>query len=237
MALSNASTSTESRGKHPQKIRVVIADDHALVREGTRQILEKEGDIKVVGEAGDGEELVRLVTTLKPDVALVDIAMPVLDGIKATTQIKELYPETAVLILTAYHDDSFVFHLLEVGAAGYLLKTARGREVVEAVRSVNAGESVLHPAVARKVLNRFMPVGGRILEQKPSDVLTEREKEVLRLATRGCSNKEIGDELCLSVRTVQGHLRRIFNKLQVSSRTEAVVLALKQGWVILDDLP
>jgi NarL family two-component system response regulator LiaR len=219
------------------KIKVMIADDHAVVREGTCQILEQEPDIDVVAEAADGEEAVRLAGSSRPDVAIIDIAMPGIDGIEATRQIKSLYPAIAVLILSAYDDDQFVFSLLEAGAAGYLLKSIRGRELVDAVRQVHAGESVLHPAIARKVLNRFVPAADKSTRQKPSDMLSEREIEVLRLATRGLSNQHIADELCLSLRTVQAHLGHIFNKLQVSSRTEAVVHALKKGWVTLEDIP
>ena len=218
-------------------IRVLIADDHALVREGTRRMLEQEADMQVVGEAGDGEETVKLACELKPDVAIVDISMPKLDGIEATKQIKERCPSVTILILSAYDDDQFIFSLLEAGAAGYLLKSIRSRELVDAVRAVQAGESVLHPAIAKKVLNRFVSSGGKPQAAKPADVLSDREKEILRLATKGLSNADIAKELYLSVRTVQGHLGHIFNKLQVGSRTEAVVRALKEGWVTLDDIP
>ncbi len=218
-------------------IRVLIADDHALVREGTRRMLEQETDMQVVGEAGDGEETVKLACELKPDVAIVDIAMPKLDGIEATKQIKERCPSVTILILSAYDDDQFIFSLLEAGAAGYLLKSVRSRELVDAVRAVHAGESVLHPSIAKKVLNRFVSTGGKPQAAKPADVLSDREKEILRLATKGLSNADIAKELYLSVRTVQGHLGHIFNKLQVGSRTEAVVRALKEGWVTLDDIP
>jgi NarL family two-component system response regulator LiaR len=218
------------------KIRILIADDHAVVREGTRQILEQELDLEVVGEAGDGEEAVALATDLKPDVAIVDISMPKLDGIEATRQIKSLCPAISVLILTAYDDEQFIFSLLEAGAAGYLLKTVRGRELVDAVRAVNAGESVLHPLIARKVLNRFVPASGKAAQEEQLEELSVREMEVLRLAAKGLSNQDIATELCLSIRTVQGHLGHIFNKLQVGSRTEAVVHALKKGWVTLDDV-
>ena len=217
-----------------KKIKILIADDHAFVRESTRRILEQESDLEVVGEAGDGEEAVRLATSFKPDVAIIDIAMPKLDGIEATKQIKNLCPAITVLILSAYDDDQFVFSLLEAGAAGYLLKSVRGQEIVDAVRAVHSGESVLHPTVARKVLNRFARPSDEVEAKKPSELLSEREMEVLKLVTKGLSNKDIADKLCLSVRTVQGHLANIFNKLQVSSRTEAVVHALKQGWVTLD---
>ena len=218
-------------------IKILIADDHAVVREGTRQILEQEPDLNVVAEAGDGEEAVRLAASSKPDVAIIDVAMPRVDGIEATRRIKALYPAIAVLVLTAYDDDQFVFSLLEAGAAGYLLKSVRGRELIDAVRAVYSGESVLHPTIARKVLNRFVPTPGKLKEHEPSEVLSEREMDVLKLATMGLTNQDIANKLCLSVRTVQAHLGHIFNKLQVSSRTEAVVCALKEGWVTLDDVP
>ena len=219
-----------------ETIRILIADDHAFVREGTRRILEQEPDLEVVAEAGDGEEAVKLACDLKPDVALVDVAMPRLDGIEATRRIKAQCPAVAVLVLSAYDDDQFIFGLLEAGAAGYLLKSVRGQEIVEAIRAVHAGESVLHPSVARKVLNRFAGVSGKPRDRKSLDLLTEREMDVLKLVTKGLSNKDIAEGLCLSVRTVQGHLANIFNKLRVSSRTEAVVHALREGWVTLDDV-
>jgi len=217
-------------------IKLLIADDHAVVREGTRQILEREADITVVAEAADGEEAVRMAGNSAPDVIIMDIAMPKMDGIEATRQIKSLHPNIAILILSAYDDDQFVFNLIEAGAAGYLLKSVRGHELVEAVRAVNAGESVLHPAIARKVLNRFAPAAGKEPKQKVLEVLSDREVEVLQLAARGLSNQDIANELCLSLRTVQAHLGHIFNKLQVSSRTEAVVRALKEGWITLGDV-
>jgi two-component system, NarL family, response regulator LiaR len=217
------------------KIKILIADDHAVVREGTRQILEQEADFEVVAEASDGEEAVRLASSCQPNVAIIDIAMPKMDGIEATRQIKKNCPSVTVLILSAYDDDQFVFSLLEAGAAGYLLKSVRGRELIEAVRQVYAGESVLHPAIARKVLNRFVPAAGETKERKPSETISQREMEVLKLASRGMSNQDIANELCLSLRTVQAHLGHIFNKLQVGSRTEAVVRALKEGWITLDN--
>lgn len=217
-------------------IKILIADDHAVVREGTRQILEQESDLEVIAEAVDGEEAIKFAGSFRPDIAIIDIAMPGIDGIEATREIKKLYPDISVLILTAYDDDQFVFSLLEAGAAGYLLKSVRGQELVDAVRQVYAGESVLHPSIARKVLNRFVTVGEKSgsKEVKP---LSDRETEVLRLATQGLNNQDIADKLYLSLRTVQAHLGHIFNKLQVSSRTEAVVKALKEGWISLEDIP
>lgn len=217
------------------KIRVLLADDHVLVREGTRELLEREGDFVVVGEADNGEQAVGLAIELRPDVALMDIAMPVLNGIEATKQIKTNCPATAVLILTAYEDDQYVFALLEAGAAGYLLKDVRSRDLIEAIRAVNAGESVLHPVVARKVVDRFARRPDQPSEESPLERLTEREMEVLRLAAKGWSNRDIAKALVLSVRTVQGHLQNIFDKLDVGSRTEAVVQALQQGWLTIED--
>jgi len=214
------------------KIRILIADDHAVVREGTRRILEQELDIEVVGEAGDGEEAVNLATSLKPDVVIMDISMPKMDGIEATRLIKAACPTISVLALSAYDDDQFVFSLLEAGAAGYLLKSVRGRELLDAIRAVYSGESVLHPSIARKVLNRFVSASGKPEGKEPSGMLSDREMEVLKLAAKGLSNQDIAEKLCLSIRTVQGHLG-----LQVGSRTEAVVRALKEGWVTLDDVP
>lgn len=218
-------------------IRILIADDHAVVRDGTRQIIEQEPDMEVVAEAADGAEAIRMAGFARPDVAIIDIAMPNVDGIEATRKIKADYPEITVLILSAFDDDQFVFSLLEAGAAGYLLKSVRGRELIEAIRQVHGGESVLHPAIARKVLNRFVPKANKPATRKNPEILSEREMDVMRLATRGLTNQEIADELSLSLRTVQAHLGHIFNKLQVSSRTEAVVRALKEGWVTLDDIP
>jgi NarL family two-component system response regulator LiaR len=218
------------------KIRVLLAEDHVIVREGTRELVQHEPDMEVVGEASDGEEAIQLAAKLRPDVVIMDIAMPKLNGIEATKQIKELYPATAVLVLTAYDDDQYIFALLEAGAAGYLLKNVRGRELIDAIRAVYAGESVLHPAITRKVIESFLPAG-KPAERRIAEPLSEREMEVIKLAGRGMSNKDIAEELSLSVRTVQAHLGNIFNKLGVGSRTEAVLYALKKGWVALEDLP
>ena len=216
------------------KIRILLADDHVLVRQGTRELLEQEEDMEVVAEAGDGEEAVQLATSHRPDVAIMDIAMPKLNGIEATRQIKALHPATAVLVLTAYDDDQYVFALLEAGAAGYLLKDVHATELIRAIRAVHAGESVLHPAIARKVINRFAQPADRRLEES-LEQLTERELEVLKLAAKGMTNRQIASELVISVRTVQVHLSNVFGKIGVGSRTEAVLHALRQGWITLED--
>ena len=225
------------KGTRVDKIRVIIAEDHAVVREGTRQILERQEDIEVVGEAANGAEAVALVDRLNPDVALVDISMPVMTGIEATEKIKATHPATAVLILTAYDDDQYIFALLGAGAAGYLLKDVPAAEVVRAIRSVHAGEPVLHPAIARKVLARFATEGQVERSVSSNDgLLTMRERDILRLAACGMSNSRIADRLSVSIRTVQAHLTHIFDKLGVGSRTQAVIAGLRRGLIDLEDL-
>ena len=218
-----------------EAIQIVIAEDHALVREGTRQILENHPGLEVVGEAEDGEEAVALVSRLKPNVVLMDIAMPKLNGIEATRLIKKDSPATSVLILTAYDDDQYIFALLDAGAAGYLLKSVRGDELAQAVRAVAEGESVLHPAIAAKVFKRYTE-SGKSATPEEVEPLTEREFEVLAMAAKGLSNKMIARELHLSDRTVQVHLSNIFGKLGVASRTEAVITALRRGLLRLEEL-
>lgn len=218
------------------KITILLADDHVLVREGTRELLEHEDDMSVVGEAGDGEKAVDLAADLRPDVVIMDIAMPKLNGIEATKRIKSIHPDSAVLILSAYDDDQYVFALLEAGAAGYLLKDVPSHELVEAIRAVHAGESILHPTIARKVINRFAPPLGEQAAGVGVDQLSRREMEVLRLAAQGMTNMQIANELVLSVRTVQGHLSNIFSKMHVGSRTEAVIQALRWAWLSLEDI-
>lgn len=223
--------------RYEDPIRVVIADDHAVFRQGTRELLAREPDIQVVGEAADGEEAVRVVSEHKPDVAILDISMPVLNGIDATRQIKRESPETRILILTAYDFDEYVIAMLDAGAAGYILKTANYADVVSAVRSVYHGEAVLDRVVARKVWSHFtaQSKGVRAIAGGP-DSLSERELQVLLQAAKGASNKEIALALGVSWRTIQTHLRSIFTKLGVASRTEAVVKGLQEGWLRLEQL-
>ena len=219
------------------RIRILLAEDHVVVRQGTRQLLEREHDLEVIGEAGDGEEAVQLASKLRPDVVIMDVAMPKLSGIEATRQVKELLPSAIVLVLTSYDYDEYIFSLLEAGAAGYLLKDVSGDELIDAIRAVYAGEPVLHPIVVRKLMTRFKSQAATTAEARPQELLSQRELEVLKLAARGMSNKDIGEALFISVRTVQAHLRSIFNKLGVGSRSEAVLYVLKRGWFTLEDLP
>lgn len=219
------------------KIKILLAEDHVVVRQGTRQLLERESDLEIIGEASDGEEAVQLTTKLKPDVVVMDISMPKLGGIEATRQIKALVSSVAVLVLTGYDYDEYIFSLLEAGAAGYLLKSVSGDELIGAIRAVHSGEPVLHPIVLQKLIARFKSPTPGSTEARPDELLSEREIEVLRVAAKGMSNKAIGEELIISVRTVQAHLRSIFNKLGVGSRSEAVLHGLKRGWFTLEDLP
>jgi DNA-binding NarL/FixJ family response regulator len=218
-----------------EQIRVILAEDHTLMREMTRQLLEQ-AEMRVVAEAADGIEAVELSLRHRPDVVVMDIAMPRLNGVEATRQIKAQCPTIAILVLTAYDDNQYVTALLETGAAGYLLKTVKAGELVEAIRRVYVGEAVLHPQIAKKVLQHFVAgahAAGRVTS---CELLSEREKEVLRLAAQGKANKEIAACLSLSERTIQSHLSRIFNKLGVASRTEAVIRGLRAGWLRMEDI-
>lgn len=209
-------------------IRLILADDHVMLRQGTLAMLARESDLTVVGEANDGAEAVRLAETLRPDVVVMDVRMPGMNGIEATRQIRNRWPSVQVLVLTAHDDDEYVFALLEAGANGYLLKTAPVADLVRAIRTVAAGESAMAPSIVRKLVNR---VSGR-KAQEPEDefeALTGREMEVLKLLAQGMTNKQIADTLIISDRTVQTHLSNIFGKLGVNSRTEAILIAMKRN--------
>jgi DNA-binding NarL/FixJ family response regulator len=218
------------------EIKVMLVEDHVLVREGTKELLDREEDIRVVAEAGDGEEAIWLANARHLDVIVMDIAMPKMDGLEATRRIKAINPGAAILVLTAYDDDEYIFAFLEAGAAGYMLKDASTKDLIEGIRAVHAGESVLHPAVARKVIDYFGQKRADQPEQGARGELTEREIEVLRLAAKGMTNREIAGELFISPRTVQAHMSNIFGRLQVGSRTEAILYALREGWLSMEDM-
>jgi DNA-binding NarL/FixJ family response regulator len=212
-------------------IRLLLVDDHPIVRKGTREMLEPYPDFDVVGEAGDGREGIQKTLELQPDVILMDVSMPGMNGIEATQAIKTQMSKVAVLVLTSYDDDAYVFALLEAGAAGYILKNAREDEIVGAIRAVADGESVLNPVIAKKVLNRFSMQQTVRVNGSLEESLSPRELEVLRAAATGATNKEIAKGLDISPRTVQVHLANIFSKLGVGSRTEAVLTGIKRGWI------
>jgi DNA-binding NarL/FixJ family response regulator len=208
-------------------IRVILADDHPVVRAGIRQFLEYAGDIQIVAEASDGLEAQQLIEQYLPDVAVLDIQMPQASGIEVTRWVRSHHHNVGILVLTAYDDDPYVLAVLQAGANGYVLKTASPADIIRAVRDVHAGKSALDPAVTQKVM-------AQIIRQESAPYiqeLTEREMEVLTLVGQGHTNKAIGAQLGISDRTVQGHLARIFNKLQASSRTEAVMRAVSLGWL------
>jgi NarL family two-component system response regulator LiaR len=211
-------------------IRVLLVEDHKIVREGTHQLLDEVADFEVVGEAMDGIEALEQTDRLRPDVIVMDVRLPRLNGIEATREIKKRYPEIQILILSAYEDDCYVFPLLEAGASGYLLKTASGHELELAIRTVQRGETALSPLVAHKVVRR-MNRKQLYRSEEMCEGLTERELEVLRAVALGQSNKEIANTLSISNGTVQVHLRNIFSKMQVNGRTEAVTYAISQGWI------
>ena len=213
-------------------IRVLIADDHAIVRKGIRALLATEADIEVVGEAADGKEAVEKAERLHPDVILMDLVMPGMDGIEATRRITTRQPETRILVLTSFAEDEKVFPALKAGALGYLLKDAGPEELVRAIRQVYCGESSLHPAIARKVLQELSRPPERPLTPEP---LTERELEVLRLIAKGKSNREIAEELVISEATVRTHVSNILGKLQLASRTQAALYALREGIAELEE--
>lgn len=209
-------------------IRVILVDDHALVRAGIREYLDRAEQIDVIGEAGSGEEAMRLVDELRPDVALVDIKMSGMSGIELTNWIRTNH-DTRVLVVSAYDDDAYVSAAVDAGANGYLLKNTSPAHLTDAVRAVSDGEATLDPSVASKVLRLATTRSDRAATE-----LSTRELDVLELVARGMTNKDIATELLISARTVQGHLRRIFEKLGVVSRTEAVTVSLARGLISLE---
>jgi NarL family two-component system response regulator LiaR len=218
------------------KTRILIADDHPLLREALCKVFSNQKDMEVVGEASNGDEAIKLASQLKPDVLVMDIMMPEFTGLEASRQIKMITPNIAILILTAYDDDNYVLGLLDAGAAGYLLKSARGQDLVDAVRAVRAGESVLHPKIIEKLLKQALAKSSGTADPMVSELLSEREQEMLKLLAIGMSNKEIAQKLCLSLRTVKAHMSNIFIKMNVASRSEALVKALKSGMLTLEDI-
>jgi len=222
--------------RKPGKVTILIADDHPLLRQSLRNILDKQTDFQVVAEACDGEEAVRLANQLEPDVVIMDIGLPKLDGLEATRQIKAIHPNIVVLVLTVYGDDKHVLNILQAGAAGYLTKSVFGEEVVQAIRGVVAGEVVLSPSVAQLLLRQAARYPTKPVLLEAGEKLSTRELEVIKLVARGMSNKDIAMALGLSLRTVKGYLANIFSKLGVASRTEVVISSLQTGFLTLDDI-
>jgi NarL family two-component system response regulator LiaR len=210
-----------------EQIRVLLVDDHEVVRKGTRAYLENLSDFKIVGEASSGEEAVGLAAALKPDVVLMDLIMPEMDGVETTRRLKAIHPETQIVILTSYHDDSDIFPVIEAGALSYLLKDSRLEEVAEALRLAVKNEAVLDPNVASRVVKKL---AGRHEETpNPFIELTEREMDVLMLIADGLSNSKIAEELVISEHTVKTYVSNILSKLNLTDRTQAAVYAWRKG--------
>ncbi|NHN33858.1 response regulator [Paenibacillus agricola] len=233
-----------------RNIRLVLADDHQLFREGVKRILNMENDLEVVGECGDGIQVIELCNSLSPDIVLMDINMPVENGVVATGKLKEIFPDIKVIILSIHDDESYVFETLRKGASGYLLKDMEAESLINAIRSVVAGHAYIHPKVTGKLINQLrrmtyldeVGVAGSGVVSKEAGVkyihsdsspLTRREAEVLRLMAEGKSNKMIGEFLFISEKTVKNHVSSILQKMEVDDRTQAVIVAIKNGWVTL----
>ena len=221
------------------KVRVLIADDHQVVREGLSAILKTKKDLDVVGVAKDGIEAVEKTRQLLPDVVLMDISMPRMNGVEATREIKRENPHIGVVVLTMYAEEEYIFDLVKSGATGYLLKDADSDEIVKAIHAIAEGESLIHPSVASKILNEFSLLAegkGRKPGRMEHD-LTDREITVLQLVSEGKTNKEIANVLNLSEKTVKNHVRNIFHKLHVYDRTQAAIHAIRKGLIELDPKP
>lgn len=230
-------------------VKLLLADDHQLFREGVKRIINMENDLEVIGECGDGIQVIELCNTLNPDIVLMDINMPIENGVVATQKLKEIFPAVKVIILSIHDDESYVFETLRKGASGYLLKDMEAESLINAIRSVVSGHAYIHPKVTGKLINQLrrmtylednkVAVDGEVQEagvkyiHSPNSPLTRREAEVLRLMAEGKSNKAIGEFLFISEKTVKNHVSSILQKLEVDDRTQAVIVAIKNGWVTL----
>lgn len=208
-----------------ERISVIIVDDHPVVRQGLRTFLETQKDLEIVSEASDGEEALTQIGESVPDVVLMDLVLPGIDGIEATRRVRELSPNTKVIVLTSFADDEKVFPAIKAGAAGYLLKDVEPAQLADAIRSVHAGEALLHPTVAARLMQEVSSEERR----GPGGTLTERELEVLRLIARGMSNREISRELTVSEKTVKTHVSNLLAKLHLADRTQAALYAVRRG--------
>lgn len=218
-----------------EKIRLLIADDHPAFREGLSRLLEEEEDLECVATSADGEEAVKMVEELHPDVAIIDVSMPKLDGIKATEKIKAACPDTAVLMVSAFDYPSYVLASLKAGASGYMSKDRPLQELISAIRLVRGGDSILDLKATDTIVQCL--IDSERGSKTGFDELQSRELDVIKLTAKGMSNKDIANELFISERTVQTHLINIFRKLGVNSRTQAVLYALRKGWITLNDAP
>lgn len=209
------------------KLRILLADDHTILRDGIRSLIEDEPDMEVVGEAEDGITVVKLADSLKPDVILMDLAMPLLNGLEATRQIRKNQPGAKILILTMHENEEYIRQVLAAGAMGYILKDAAARELLGAIRSVHKGEVVLSPAITRLIVTDYLRWGD-LSAQEPSDGLTDRERQILQLIAEGYPNKQIADILSISIKTVQAHRLNLMKKLDLHDRGELIKYAIQK---------
>ncbi len=214
-----------------KSIRVVLADDHTIVRKGLRSLLDAERDVDVIGEAGDGTEAIALVEQLKPHIVVMDIGMPVLNGLEATRRIIKKHPDTKVLILTMHTNEEYVFEILRAGASGYIIKKAAPTELVAAIRAVKKGESFLSPSISRKVIDEYVQRAGEEKREDAFDLLTDREREVLQLIAEGSSTREIAKKLFISTKTVETHRTHLMDKLDLHGTADLTRYAIRKGIV------
>lgn len=212
-------------------LKILVVDDHQLLREGLKKILALEEDFEVIGCAENGERALAMLKKSKPDIILMDVNMPKMNGIEATFKIKQLYPGIKIIALTIHEDEEYVFELIRAGVSGYVLKDISADELIETIKRVNKGESIIAPSITGKIINEFSKMHRKAELEKNKGQLTRREKEVLVLLTEGKSNKSIAEELFLSEKTVKNHVSNVLHKLEVDDRTQAVLYALKNGLV------
>ena len=221
-------------GRSREQIKVLLVDDHAILREGVHALLAREPDILVVGEAGDGQEALEQVPRLKPDVVIMDIVMPRMNGLEATRLIRERHPKSRVLILSMYDDHEYVVQIIQAGASGYVLKRVVTEDLVRAIHEVHAGESFLYPPIAAKLIGDYLEVTKGERRNGPGEPLTAREREVLKLIADGHTNQEIAEQLGLSRKTVDSHRANAMRKLDLHDVTEVVKYAIRTGLITLD---
>lgn len=216
-----------------KKIKIVIADDHTIFRQGLRMLLAQEDDMEVVGEAADGIEALELAKKYNPDIILLDIAMPNMDGVKVAGKIKKSLPQTKIIVLTSYSDDQFLFEFLKLGVSGFVLKDSASQELIYSIRKSNEGMVFFDPSVSKKVMEKFTQVSGGKIDFVNYGKLSDREKEVLRLVAEGCATKEVAEKLYISPKTVENHRANIMKKLNIRDRTGLTKYALRLGLIDL----